>query len=86
MWVEHLASSAPSMDPYPFPFCENELDFRPLLSALLLDRLGGRDRGEIARAFQRGIAQGLTDAINPCAMRKALRPLCYQGAYFRMNF
>jgi hydrogenase maturation protein HypF len=63
MWLERLASHASVTDAYPFPFMGNELDFRPLLDAVIRDRLRGRNEAEIARAFQRGIAEGLRAAI-----------------------
>jgi len=63
MWLERLARHACTTDAYPFPFTSGELDFRPLLAALIRDRLGGRDRTEIARAFQRGFAECLREAI-----------------------
>jgi hydrogenase maturation protein HypF len=63
MWVEHLARKCGPVEAYPFPFAENELDFRPLLDALLCDLRRERDRAHCARAFQRGIAQGLCDAL-----------------------
>ncbi len=62
MWLERLAAHAPAADAYPFPLLGNELDFRPLLQSIINDRLRGRDEPEIARAFQRGIAEGLRDA------------------------
>jgi hydrogenase maturation protein HypF len=62
MWLEHLARSGPPVRPYSFPFAEGELDFRPLLSNLAHDRYLGRDASECARAFQRGIAQGIFEA------------------------
>jgi len=62
MWLEQLARQAPFTDPYPFPFVESELDFRPLLMNLACDRVLGRHTGECARAFHGGIAQGLFDA------------------------
>jgi len=62
MWLEHLARSGPPVRPYSFPFAEGELDFRPLLSNLARDRYLGRDASECARAFQRGIAQGIFEA------------------------
>jgi len=63
MWLEHLATHASTTDAYPFPFVDDELDFRPLLEGIIRDRLRGRDITEIARAFQRGIAQGLRNAV-----------------------
>jgi hydrogenase maturation protein HypF len=63
MWLERLARSAPLAAPYPFPLVGGELDFRPLLGAVIGDRLRGRNPGEIAHAFQRGIAEGLSGAI-----------------------
>jgi len=55
MWVEHLARRAPSAAPYPFP----DLDYRPLLHALALDRARGHDIGECAGAFQNAVARGV---------------------------
>jgi hydrogenase maturation protein HypF len=63
IWLEQLARTATSADPYPFPFIANELDFRPLLQAVAQDRARGRASNKIARAFQRGIAHGLTNAL-----------------------
>lgn len=63
MWLEQLARHARLTDPYPFPFVDGELDFRPLLTNLACDRVRGRHTDECARAFQRGIAQGLFDAV-----------------------
>ena len=56
MWLEQLARERILEQAYPFPFDGEELDFRPLLQAVVRDRLRGREAGEIARAFQRGIA------------------------------
>ncbi|MFY9802113.1 MAG: carbamoyltransferase HypF [Candidatus Acidiferrales bacterium] len=68
MWVERLARGALStVDAYPFPLAGEELDFRPLLQDMIRDRLRGRDAGEIARAFQRGISAGLRDAVTAIA-------------------
>jgi hydrogenase maturation protein HypF len=63
MWLEDLAHKASGPETYPFPFANGELDFRPLLRAVAEDRKRGRGRCEIARAFQRGVAQGLRDAV-----------------------
>jgi len=68
MWLERLARAAQSetraaIRAYPFPLIGSELDFRPLLCAVIADRLSGRNPAEIARAFQFGIAEGLATAI-----------------------
>ena len=63
MWLEQLARSSSSADAYPFPFENNELDFRSLLSCVAWDRAAGRPVADVARAFQRGVASGLSSAI-----------------------
>jgi len=65
MWLECLATHAPATAAgvYPFPYAGGELDFRPLLDGMIRDRIRGRDKREIARMFQRGIAEGLREAV-----------------------
>jgi hydrogenase maturation protein HypF len=63
MWLEQLARTATNTDAYGLPFDGVELDFRPLLRGVVTDRLRGRRPAEVARAFQLGIAQGLTAAV-----------------------
>jgi hydrogenase maturation protein HypF len=63
MWLESLARKSRETDGYLFPYSCGELDFRPLLGAVIRDRLNGRDAHEIARAFHRGIAFGVRDAL-----------------------
>jgi hydrogenase maturation protein HypF len=83
MWLEQLAHGVPATEPYPFPWAEPELDFRPLLQALLCDRLRARPLAEIARAFQRGLAQGLSDAVvNVCETRD-LNVVALSGGVFQ---
>jgi hydrogenase maturation protein HypF len=83
MWVEHLARSAPQAESYPFPFTADELDFRPLLFAIAADRVRGRDRSETARAFQRGIAQGLCDAVEALGGARGLDTVVLSGGVFQ---
>src|SRR5580704_14476353 len=59
MWAENLATGARTVDPYRFPFENGELDFRPLLHDIPIDRRCGRDPAEVAHAFHLGVAQGL---------------------------
>jgi hydrogenase maturation protein HypF len=83
MWLEQLARAAPMVEPYFFPFLGEELDFRPLLQAVAQDRLRGRNANEIARAFQRGIAQGLYDAVKMTCHEHALDTVVLSGGVFQ---
>jgi hydrogenase maturation protein HypF len=83
IWLEQLARRAPMTKPYPFPFTDGELDFRPLLLAVARDRIRGRDLREIARSFQRGIAQGVRDAVNEISSSHGLDTLVFSGGVFQ---
>jgi hydrogenase maturation protein HypF len=67
IWLEQLAGRARGTIPYPFPFDGRELDFRPLLGAVIRDRRRGRDPAQIARAFHAGVAHGLATALGALA-------------------
>ena len=83
MWLEQLARSASFIEPYPFPFTGDELDFRPLLQSVIRDRLLGRDSGKIARAFQFGLAQGLRDAVVGICQTENLDIVVLSGGVFQ---
>jgi hydrogenase maturation protein HypF len=83
MWLEQLARSVPAVEQYPFPFSGDELDFRLLLLGVAQDRLGGRNVAEIARAFQRGVAQGLGDALITICQRESLDTVVLSGGVFQ---
>jgi len=83
MWVEHTARFADNDDCYPFPFANGELDFRPLLHAVAMDRARGRNVAEIARAFQRGIASGVADAAKVLAPKHDVDLVLLSGGVFQ---
>ena len=83
MWVEQLARGASVTEAYAFPFTGAELDFRPLLQAVLRDRLRGRDPGEIARAFQRAVAAGLRDCAIALCHAYSLDTIVLSGGVFQ---
>ena len=83
MWMEHLASSATVTEAYPFPLGGDELDFRPLLDAVARDRRRGRPAAEIARAFHRGIAQGLCEAAQTLGAEHGLHTIVLAGGVFQ---
>lgn len=83
MWLERLARHASTTDAYPFPFVDGELDFRPLLEGIIRDRLRGRDATEIARTFQRGIAEGLRDAVATLCRTQRIDTVVLSGGVFQ---
>lgn len=83
MWLESFASQASTADAYPFPFAGDELDFRPLLDAMIRDKVHGRNRVEIARAFQRGIAKGLCNAVSTLCRVNDLDTVVLSGGVFQ---
>jgi hydrogenase maturation protein HypF len=83
MWLEQLAREAPLAVPYAFPFVDGQLDFRPLLESVVLDRLAGRNIHEIARAFQRGIACGLREAVSQLCCDRRIDTVVLSGGVFQ---
>ncbi len=64
MWLEHLAQASGPVCAYPFPLQCGTLDFRPILEAVIADRIAKRNPREIARAFHMAIAEGVTRACD----------------------
>ena len=83
MWVEQLARGAAPVEAYPVPFGDGELDFRPSLANLARDRFLGRDASECARAFQRGIAGGLFDAVTALCRACGTDAIVLSGGVFQ---
>ncbi len=83
MWVEHLARETRDSECYPFPFINQELDFRPLLQSIIADRVRGRDPSFIARSFQRGLAHGVADAIQQLAGAQRTETAVLSGGVFQ---
>jgi hydrogenase maturation protein HypF len=96
MWLERLARSSISAEAYPFPVVSlaepvvpletrgcGELDFRPLLQSVIQDRLRGRDVRKIARAFQLGVATGVSSALTEICDVHALDKVVLSGGVFQ---
>ncbi len=79
MWLEHRARSAANTRGYPFPLTGGELDYRPLLRAIVEERAMGRASGEVARAFHITVADGLCELA---ALRPG-RPVVASGGVFQ---
>ena len=72
MWLEHLATQAPGAAAYPFPFDGRELDYAPLLAALVRDRLAKRDVRRIAAAFHAAVARAVVAACDALAPERVV--------------
>ena len=83
IWLEQLARGAATGDCYPFPFDGKQLDFRPLLEAVIDDRSRGRDAAEIAHAFHRGIGRGLRDAALTLCAANNIGTVVLSGGVFQ---
>jgi hydrogenase maturation protein HypF len=83
IWLEQLARGASNLDFYPFPADGPELDFRPLLHSVVWDRLNHRPDREIARAFQRGIATGLSQAVAALCQSREVDTVVLSGGVFQ---
>lgn len=82
MWLECLARRAVPQPPYPMPIDGSELDYRPLLEAIIQDRIAGRDRTEIARAFHSALARAATTkAAELCDIYDTNVVVCSGGAF-----
>ncbi len=79
IWLEHLAEQCPPQPAYPFP----ELDWRPLLEAIIADRLTGRDGREIAAAFHASLATAAAEQITRLCSEHRLRLAVCSGGVFQ---
>jgi hydrogenase maturation protein HypF len=83
IWLEQLARNAPNSDAYPFDQDGRQLDFRPLLQAVIWDRLRNRPKPEIARAFQRGVATGMADLVAQMCHSASVDTVVLSGGVFQ---
>lgn len=83
IWLEHLARAGDTRDVYAFPVGDATLDFRPLLTAVVDDRLRGRSPADIARAFHRGVAKGLCDGVKLLCEKHRVETAVFSGGVFQ---
>ncbi|MBA3341475.1 MAG: carbamoyltransferase HypF [Gemmatimonadaceae bacterium] len=83
IWLEQLARRAGAAELYTVPFAGAELDFLPALLAIVEDRRRGRGVAEIARAFHRGLARGIADAVVALCEEEATDTAVVSGGVFQ---
>jgi hydrogenase maturation protein HypF len=79
IWLEQLARKSAEVAPYRFGLADGELDYRPVLDAVIADRFRGRPVGEIARAFHGALAA----AIVTMSAGVSARPVVASGGVFQ---
>jgi hydrogenase maturation protein HypF len=72
MWLEHLALSSGPAAPYSFPYESGEFDYRPMLRAIVADRLAGRAASEIALAFHGAVAGAILAAAEHAGIERVV--------------
>jgi hydrogenase maturation protein HypF len=83
IWLEQQARGACDCSVYPFPITEAGLDYRPLLQAVIQDRLSGRAIPQIARSFQRSIAVGLAETVARLCHSHEIDTVVLSGGVFQ---
>jgi hydrogenase maturation protein HypF len=83
IWLEQLARDTSNLDSYPFPLTDDGLDFRPLLDAVVRDRVRGRAVSEVARAFQHGVAEGTAEAVVQLCHGRSIDTVLLSGGVFQ---
>lgn len=83
IWLEHMARRSAGVSPYPMLFENGELDYRPMLDAVVADRTRGRDPREIARAFHEGLASGTAAAVSELCDAHGLDVVVLCGGVFQ---
>jgi hydrogenase maturation protein HypF len=86
IWLEQRARRSRPVEAYPFPFDGVQLDFRPLLAAVIDDRRRARDVQEIACGFQRGVARGLVAAATGLCGEQRLDTVVLAGGVFQNDW
>lgn len=85
IWLEHRARSQPLLKVYPFPWDAKHgvLDYRPLLEAMVEDRLRGEAVGVMARAFHRSVAEALFQSVQRLGEAHGIETLVLSGGVFQ---
>jgi hydrogenase maturation protein HypF len=78
-----MARTSNDARPYSFPLVDSRLDWRPLLRAVVADRVRGRNPADIARAFHAGVARGLAGAAAALCRAHHLHVVAASGGVFQ---
>ena len=79
IWLEHQAQKCDLLPAYPFP----DFDARPLMAAMIEDRLAGRDSREIAASFHAALAAATVERIIQLTDQHKLETVACSGGVFQ---
>ena len=79
MWLEHLAHNSKTEAHYPFP----DFNYKPLLEAVINDRLRNQPVQDIARAFIRGLGYSIVEQGSQIACSYGAESLVLSGGVFQ---
>jgi len=84
IWLEQLAWNGKGEKTLDISLWDgHQLDFRPLLHAVVHDRLKGRDRAAIAYRFHYQLAYAIADAVSYLAGRYTTNIVVFSGGVFQ---
>lgn len=83
IWLENLARRSSAADAFPIGFDGRELDWRPLLAAVVEARRRGKNPADAARAFHRGLARGIRDAAAALCASEGTGVVVLSGGVFQ---
>lgn len=83
IWLEQLARRAANAQPYVYQGAGLELDFRPVLKAIVLDRIMDRDPAAIAHAFHVWLASAINDIVRRLGAYAGVDTVCLSGGVFQ---
>jgi hydrogenase maturation protein HypF len=83
IWLEQIARASPLAYHYSFPLTEGTLDFRPLLAAVIRDRILRKDPGGIARGFHAAVAQAVWQAVDQLCEAHSIGLVVLSGGVFQ---
>lgn len=83
IWLEQTALDATEQQPYPVPYNDGIVDYRPALASAIHDRVHGRSAAEVARAFHTGLARGIADVLTSLCSLEETNDVVLSGGVFQ---
>lgn len=83
MWLEHLTYEAEQAHTYPFPWRNNNLQFEPLLFAIIEDVINGVPHPTIAKSFHHTVAKSIVHIIDEIRIKENINLAVLVGGVFQ---